>query len=183
MAGKMTLGEMAKALNRPSVYFSGLQKRFDLPVLEGASYSPAYFAFLRTIVHLRILGIPEADLLDLWKVEKHLLQLLHLDTGTGSPTWFLDECGKAKHIERRLLLTYHDLGPEFTRRILQPHLDFSAAPHALFSSKEVGDDILRVLNTYQHLYSKIQESAAEEAQQLRNALRWFPRIRMASRRM
>jgi hypothetical protein len=156
---------------------SGLQRRFELPVLEGASYTPAYVAFVRTLVHLRTLSIPEDVLLDLWKIEKHLVQLLHFDT--PSPTWFLDECGKTGHLERRLLLTHRDLGPEFSRRILQPQLDFSAAPHSLFSSKEVGDDVLRVLRSYQHLYSKIQESAAEEAHQLRIALRWFPRIRPA----
>lgn len=37
-----TLSEIAKALNRPVVYLSGLQSRFELPVLEGAGYSDAY---------------------------------------------------------------------------------------------------------------------------------------------
>ena len=131
-------------------------------------------------IDLRTLAIPEDALLDLWKTEKHLVQLLHFDT--PSPTWFLDECGKTGHLERRLLLTHRDLGPEFSRRILQPHLDFSSTPHTLFTSREVGDDILRVLNAYQQMYAKIQESAAEEALQLRLALRWFPRIRLARQR-
>lgn len=176
MAAKQTLGDMAKAVNRSAVYLSGLQRRFELPVLEGPAYTPAYFALLRKIVHLRTLAIPEDFLLDLWKTEKHLVQLLHFDT--PSPTWFLDECGKAGHLERRLLLTHRDLGPEFSRRILQPQLDFSSAPQTLFSSREVGDDILRVFNAYQTMYAKIQASAAEEALQLRLALRWFPRIRL-----
>ena len=34
-----TLGDMAKALNRAPVYLAGLQKRFELPVFEGAAYS------------------------------------------------------------------------------------------------------------------------------------------------
>ena len=38
MPAKMTLGEMAKALNRPAVYLTGLQRRFELPVYEGAGY-------------------------------------------------------------------------------------------------------------------------------------------------
>jgi hypothetical protein len=176
MPAKMTLGEMAKALNRPAVYLLGLQKRFDLPVVEGSGYSPAYFSLLRKIVHLIHFSIQEKTLLDLWKTEKHLLQLLHFD-GSGSPTWYLDECGKVGHVERRLLLTHHDLGPEFSKKMLQPNLDFAPMPRGLFSSKEVGDDIQRVLAVYFELYADIQAQAVAEAPQLRTALRWFPRIR------
>ena len=176
MPSKMSLGEMAKALNRPVVYVTGLQKRFELPVVKGAGYSSAYFTLLRKIVHLLHLSIPEKELVELWKTEKHLLQLLHFDV-TGSPTWYLDECGKGGHLERRLLLTHHDLGPEFSKKRLQPQLDFAPAPRGLFTSKEVGDDIRRVLETYLRLYAEIQAQAAAEAAQLRLALRWFPRIR------
>lgn len=38
MAAKMTLGEMAKALNRPAIVLTHLQKTFELPVLEGTAY-------------------------------------------------------------------------------------------------------------------------------------------------
>lgn len=176
MAPKMTLGEMAKALNRPAIRLTRLQKEFELPVLEGPAYPPAYFALLRKIVHLNLLGIPDRILVELWKTEKHLLQLLHFD-GTGSPTWFLDECAHAQHSERRLLLTHHDLGPEFSRKALQPQLDFAPRSRGLFSHKEVGDDIQRALERYLTQYSAIQAQALAEAPQLRNALRWFPRIR------
>ena len=67
MPGKMTLGDMAKALNRPAIYLTSLQKRFELPVLEGVAYAPAYYALLRKIVHLELLGIPDKDLVELWK--------------------------------------------------------------------------------------------------------------------
>ena len=40
-AKTVTLKEMAASLNRPTVYLSGLQKRFELPVFSGAAYSPA----------------------------------------------------------------------------------------------------------------------------------------------
>lgn len=176
MPARMTLGEMAAALNRPAFLLTGLQKRFELPVFEGAGYSAAYFSLLRKILHLLHFSVPEKTLLELWKTEKHLLQLLHFDV-TGSPTWYLDECGKGGHLERRLLLTHHDLGPEFSKKRLQPQLDFAPAPRGLFSSKEAGDDIQRVLETYLHLYAEIQAQAAAEAPQLRLALRWFPRIR------
>ncbi|MDY0144512.1 MAG: hypothetical protein RBS84_00790 [Kiritimatiellia bacterium] len=175
MSTHMTLGEMAKALNRPAIILTSLQKRFELPVLEGATYSPAYFAFLRKIVHLKLLGISEKDLIELWKTEKHLLQLLHFDA-TGSPTWYLDECVHTRHPERRLLLTHHDLGPEFLKKTLQPQLDFTPKSRGLFSQREMGDDARRALDSYLARYANIQSQATAEAAQLRNALHWFPRI-------
>lgn len=178
----MTLGDMAKALNRPAIVLTSRQKRFELPVLEGAAYSPAYFAFLRKIVHLELLGISEKDLVELWKTEKHLLQLLHFDAA-GSPTWYLDECAHTRHSERRLLLTHQDLGPEFLKKTLQPQLDFAPKFRGLFSHKEVGDDARRVLDRYLALYAEIQAKATVEAAQLRNALRWFPRIRPPRKRI
>jgi hypothetical protein len=176
MPARMTLGDLAKALNRSVVYLNGLQRRFELPVLEGAAYAPAYLAFLRKIVHLRILGVPEDLLLDLWKTEKHLLTLLHFQTGR-SPTWFLDECGQAGHTDRRLLLTHHDMGPEFARRMLQPHLDFDPAASGLFSHRETGDDVLRVLARYHGMLENIQRLAAAEVPMLRATLHWLPHLR------
>jgi len=182
MAGKMTLGDMAQALNRPAVVLHHLQKQFELPTYEGAAYSPAFFALLRKIVHLTLLGISEKTLVELWKIEKHMLQMLHLDTATGSPTWYLDECAHTRHSERRLLLTHCDLGPEFIKKMLQPSLDFAKAPRGLFSHKETGEDVLRDLARYHKLYAEIQSTALAEASQLRNALRWFPRIRPPRKR-
>ncbi len=37
-----TFADLAKALNRSTVYLSGLQSRFELPTLDGAGYSEAY---------------------------------------------------------------------------------------------------------------------------------------------
>lgn len=177
MPARMTLGEMAKALNRPVVYLNGLQRRFELPVREGAAYSSAYFAFLRKLVLLRILGIPEDLLQELWKTEKHLLQLLHFDVG-GSPTWYLDQCAQGGHVDRRLLLTHHDMGPEYEHRMLQPLLDFSVAPRGLFSSKEVGDDVLLVLGRYRDLCTDICAAATDEVPLLRATLHWVHRLRI-----
>ena len=69
-----TIGEMAAALNRSPVYVSGLQKRFELPVLVGAPYSPAYEVFLRGVIALRTLNVPEETVRALWHLEKKLLQ-------------------------------------------------------------------------------------------------------------
>lgn len=176
MPAAMSLGEMAKALNRPAVYLMHLQRRFELPVLEGAAYKAAYFAFLRKIVYLRALAVSEDLLVDLWKTEKHLLQLLHFAEG-GSRTWFLDDCTKSGHLDRRLLLTHHDMGPEFANRMLQPHLDFDPAASGLFTHREVGDDVLRVLARYRKLAKDILSAAESEAPVLRAGLHWLPTLR------
>lgn len=171
-----TLGDMAKALNRPAVYLSGLQARFELPVLPGAGYSAAYLACLRGIVHVRALHVAEETLRDLWFLEKKLLQLLHADA-TGSPTWFLDACGQTTHASRRLLLTNHDLGVEIHSGRLQLGLDFTEGLPELFASKEMGEDALRVLSEYHRLHSRITAEARAELPQLRAALAWAKRLR------
>jgi hypothetical protein len=68
-----TFADLAKALNRSTVYLSGLQSRFEIPVFDGASYSAAYLAFLQTVVHLRTLSITEETLRDLLPKRRLLL--------------------------------------------------------------------------------------------------------------
>jgi hypothetical protein len=118
------MGEIAKELNRPVVYLRGLQTRFELPVFGDGRYPDAYATFLKTVVFLRMLNVPEESLRDLWRLEKKLLRILSLDV-TGSKTWFLDACGLTTHRKRRLLLTNYDLGVDLTACNLQFGLDFS----------------------------------------------------------
>jgi hypothetical protein len=47
-----TLARIAKNLSRSTVYLRALQNRFELPVFEGAAYSGAYLALLRTILFI-----------------------------------------------------------------------------------------------------------------------------------
>jgi hypothetical protein len=171
-----TLGDMAKALNRSPVYLHGLQTRFDLPVREGAGYSDAYLAFLRTVVFLRMLNVSEESLLALWHLEKKLLQLLHVDS-TGSPTWFLDACGHPSHPRRRLLLTNYDLGVEVPTGTLQLGLNFAKALPELFAGKEMGEDALRVLGEYLKLYTRLRTDVSAETLLLRSAVAWTKRLR------
>jgi len=175
MTSHVSITAMAQTLNRPVIYLVGLQKRFGLPVCE--SYSPAYLEFLRKIVHLRILGVSEARLLDLWKTEKHLLELLHF-TGDGTPTWFLDECTHTGRKNRRLLLTHHDMGEGFHSTTVQPGLDFDPSSSGLFTQKEIGDDALRVLGQYRKLADKMMALVEEEAPQLRAAVRRVTGLRL-----
>lgn len=171
-----TLGDMAKLLNRSPVYLTGLQKRFDLPALDGAGYSAAYIDFLCTVIYLRLFNVAEESLRELWHLEKKLLQLLHVDS-TGSPTWFLDSCGPTTHRRRRLLLTNHDLGVALPSGTLQLGLNFAADLPELFAGKEMGEDALRVLAEYLKLYRRIQTDVQTELPLLRAAIHWSPRMK------
>ncbi len=175
MPDLLTLGDLVKALNRPAVYLSGLQARFELPLYEGAAYSKAYLAFLQTVVFLRTLGIPEETLLRLWQLEKKLLQLLHADSN-GSSTWFLDACGSITHRDRRLLLSNYDLGVTVPSKTLQLGLNFAEKLPELFGGAEMGEDALRVLNDYITLFGQIRTDIAAEVPRLREAVKWAVRL-------
>ena len=170
-----TLAEMAKALNRPAVVVSGLQNRFELPAFEGAGYSDAYLAFLKTVVHLRILGIAEERLLRLWHLEKKLLQLLHVDS-TGSKTWVLDSCGAITRRDHRLLLTNYDIGVPVPAKEVQLGLNFAEKPPELFPGKEMGEDALRVLNEIIPLHAAIRADIVAELPHLRETVKWAARL-------
>jgi hypothetical protein len=170
-----TLGEMAKALNRTAVELHGLQTRFDLPIIEGAAYPAAYLAFLRTIVFLRLLGVREETLRELWHLEKKLLQLLHADS-TGSPTWFLDACGQTTNPRRRLLLSNHDMGIPLPSGALQLGLNFGKELPELFAGKEMGEDALRILGECEKLNQQIRNDVKAELPMLRGAVRWSARL-------
>jgi len=166
-----TLGDMARALNRSPVQVRGLQARFHLPPFEGARYSDPYLTFLRALIALRILGITEDTLRDLWQLEKKLLQLLHVES-TGSRTWFLDACGQTAHSERRLLLSNHDLGVTLPSGELQLGLDFSARLPELFAGQEMGEDALRVLRDCLRIRHRICTDIAGELPHVRAAVKW-----------
>jgi hypothetical protein len=178
MSTHLSLAAIAQELNRPAVVVAGLQKRFDLPVFK--TYSPAYAEFLRKIVHLRILGATEERLADLWKTEKHLLEVLHF-SGDGSPTWFLDQCDETSHPERRLLLSNYDMGDGFNTQTLQPGLDFNPGTGGLFTQREIGEDALRVLNRYLKLVDEMLAIAFAESAQIKAAMRRLPALRSIKR--
>lgn len=170
-----TFGELAKALNRAPVYLSGVQARFELPAFQGADYSLAYLEFLRTITALRALNIPEESLRDLWRLEKKLLQLLHVDSA-GSKTWFLDSYGVTTHRERRLLLTNHDIGVPLTATEVQTGLNFSDSLPELFAGQEMGEDAMRVLRECLKLRALIVAAIVTELPHVRKVTRFCSRI-------
>lgn len=170
-----SLGDMAAALNRSPVYLQGLQKRFGLPVFKSAGYPPSYLLFLRTVISLRTLNIAEETILDLWRIEKKLLQLLHADS-TGSPTWFLDSCGSRRNRTHRLLLSNFDMGVFLASGTLQLGLQFSDTAKELFTGKEMGEDALSLLQAYLAASAQLQAAVTAEIPLLRTALRHARRI-------
>lgn len=170
-----TFGDMAKILNRPAVYLQGLQKRFALPVLSGARYSESYLLFLRTLIALRTLNVPEETTLTLWRIERKLLQLLHADTA-GSPTWFLDSCGSRRKRGHRLLLSNFDIGVYLTPGTLQLGLQFSDSAKELFSRDEMGEDALAMLDAYIKASTALRAAIPSEIPRLRTALRLAKRL-------
>lgn len=172
-----TFVQVAGMLNRSTVYVSGLQKRFELPGMAGAGYSDAYLVFLRNLIALRTLNISEDILLDLWHLEKKLLQLLHADS-TGSATWFLDSCAVGKNPERRLLLTNYDLGVPVTADEVQIGLNFADTAPELFAGREMGEDALRVLRECLKIRARILEHIAAELPHVRSTIKtWAAHVK------
>ena len=176
-----TFANIAHALNRSPVWLRGLQSRLALPVLDGAAYSAAYLAFLRTVIHLRTFGVSEDALRKLWHLETKLLTLLHADS-TGSPTWFLDACGQTTHRRCRLLLTNYDLGVAIPSRMLQLGLNFGDALPELFAGKEMGEDAFRVLEEYLTVLATIRRDVAGELPHTRAAVAWARALISTQRR-
>ncbi len=168
---------MASALNRPVVYLRGLQTRFELPIVEGGGYSDAYFAFLQTVVYLRMMNVPEESLRHLWRLEKKLLHLLNM-VSTESKTWFLDACGQTTHRRRRLLLSNYDIGVNLPSGILQLGLNFTSKLPEFFAGSEMGENAIRVLGQYLKIFTRLTPGICAEATIVRSAARWASRIRM-----
>lgn len=171
-----SINDIARLYNRPVMYLRGLQERFDLKIMEGSTYSKAYVAFFKTLLHLRLLGISEDSLLKLWNLEKKLLQLLHVDA-VGSPTWYLDSCGRKNRRRRRLLLTNYDLGVNLNSAKLQLGMDFRPRAVELFKGHEMGEDAINVLERYMEMYRRISSDAVTESRQLASAAGWGRTLR------
>lgn len=160
---------MAEGLGRPGVWVAGVQRRFDLPVLE--SYPEGYESFLRKILHLRVLGVSEETLREFWAVERKLIEVLHLDPQC-SPTWMVDACAFESDPDRRLLLSNIDLGFPLPATELQIGLNFAASSLELFAGKEMGEDALRLISHYRTRLNAIRSAVASELPLLKGAIKW-----------
>jgi hypothetical protein len=165
----MTSKELSERLGRPAQWISRIQKRFGLPVLK--NYPECYSAFLRKIRDLRNLGVSEEKLVDLWNLERKIIDILHLDLGGGELS-LIEGCSVEVDLERRLLLSNAELGVPLMARDLQTGLDFQALPKELFEGREMGDDALRIIREYSDLIQEIRATVARERKVLKEGLKW-----------
>jgi hypothetical protein len=164
-----SMKEIAEGLGRAVVWVAGVQKRFGLPVLE--KYPEGYEAFLRKILHLRVLGVSEESLREFWAVERKLIEVLHLDP-KDSPTWMVDACTFQADPDHRLLLSNFDLGFILPATELQIGLNFAATAPELFPGKEMGEDALRLISDYRTRLAVIRSAVSSELPILKGATTW-----------
>lgn len=179
MGDGFSLAEVCRILGRDALTLKTWQRQFGLHVPpRGASYSQAYLNFLEKLVALRAFHIPLDDILELFETEKKILRLLHVDTLTDSPTWYLDACGvgcEGRWTPDRLFLSGYQLDFPVTAQAVQPTLDFGRRDPELFKAVEMGEDLRRVLQKYAARLSAIMERIAKERLVLENALAWAER--------
>jgi len=173
-----SIKELTTSLGRPAVWISGVQKRFGLPVLE--SYSEGYEAFLRKILHLRVLGVSEESLREFWAVERKLIEVLHLDP-QSSPTWMVDACDYPSDRDRRLLLSNIDLGFPLPATDLQIGLNFAASAPELFAGREMGEDALRLISDYRSRLAGIRSYVDSELSVLKGAIKWAKGLALSTK--
>lgn len=160
-----------QGIEAPGCRSHRLQARFELPVGKRACYSDAYQAFLRAALYLHMLNTLEDRLLTLWRLEKKLLPLLHIDS-IRSAAWFLDSYGQTPHAERRLLLSNYDIGLDLSAKSLQLGLNFSDAAPELFAGRKWERAPCMSWRQYVELASRTGNEVRAEIPLLRNAARW-----------
>lgn len=175
----LSLAQLCKRLERAPGFIRNIQIKLKLHIPSNSDgHSPAYTAFLRTIIYLRIFSVPMEDVIRLFEVEKKLLVLLKLDSLTDSKTWYLDACGKGDPCDNRLMLTNIDIGNAVTSEGVQIHLDFASRERELFSSREMGEDVRRVLNRYVGQKDRIICLIKKEWAMIDDSIQWAGRFEL-----
>ncbi len=165
--------ELCRMLGKPPVFLNSLQRTLSLYIPKnGETYSTAYFNFMEGVVSLRTFSVSLDLIHETFEKEKKILELLHIDSMTQSPTWYLDACGKRPHSASTLLLTGHDVGFPIGQGVIQKNLNFKDKPAELFNPSEMGEDVERVVAQYIKLQNKIRDRVMHETPVLRNALAW-----------
>jgi hypothetical protein len=176
-----SFAELCAMLGRESPYVHNLQRQLGLYIPgKGGSYSQSYLVFMEKIVSLRALHVPQDEILALFETEKKVLHLLHVDTLTLSPTWYLDACASGNEDDQhhndpapdRLLLSGYRLGFRLDEGPVQPTLDFGQRETELFKGHEMGEDVRRVLQKYLGQLAEVRKRVQRERPVLENALLW-----------
>lgn len=169
-----SFNEFCKQLGKNPLYVRSLQADLNLHIpskLDG--YSASYGVFMRKVVSLRTFSIPVDMIGDCLTKEIKILTLLHMDTLSTSPTWYLDACLDLSGGANKLLLTGYDLGFPVSDGAIQCNLDFGRRDTELFEGREMGEDVRRVLRNYVKLVDDIKKRAYTEMSVLENALVWL----------
>jgi len=183
MTENYTFAELCDALGKSSAYVRNLQRILKIHVpgrnefTHGTTngcdnYPEGYFRFLQKVVALRTFNVPTQDIHALFEKEKKILELLHFDSMTESPTWYLDSCGLNGDSVNHLLLTGFDLGFPITAEVIQSNLDFRERERELFARVEMGEDVKYVMSLYLKTTRRIMARVRSEEPVLRDALTW-----------
>lgn len=176
MSKTYTFSELCTSLKKPQVYVRNLQTGLDMySAVNGERYSEPYFRFFQKIVALRTLNISLEDIRDLFIKEKRIMEMLHVDTASDSPTWFLDNCEFDGRSDSRLFLTSYDLGVPLYSGQVQPQLNFEGERKELFTGPAMGEDVREFCKVYWRQLEKLKRRIQDEKQVLRNALYWADR--------
>ena len=150
-----------------------LQKTLGLPIPDkGSRCSVNYFHFIQKIIILRTFSISLDKIADLFAKEQSILRLLKIDALCSSQIWYLDQCDNTVHLDCQLLLTGYNVGFPISGGSIQTNLDFGHRDPELFNSKEMGEDIQRVLDEYLKLLAAIKSRVIHENPALQQALDW-----------
>lgn len=102
-------------------------------------------------------------LVTLFDKERQILRLLHVDSLSSSPTWYLDACTQPETratLKTRLFLSGYDLGFNLDTTTLQDTLDFGSREKELFSGADMGEDVRKLLADYLRLFSAIRQAVS-----------------------
>lgn len=173
MSRNLTLQDVCRDVGKNHVYIGQIQTALDLYKPEPPRYyNRGYINFLSKCTALRTFGVGLGDIQDLFRKEIKALRLLHFDTHSESPTWYLDGCtleGKDPH---RLLLTGVDVGFPVMSGAVQTGLDFGSREPELFESHQMGENLEHVMDLYRRQVGKIRKRVEEERPVIRAAMSW-----------
>jgi hypothetical protein len=174
-----TLATVATRCGKPVAILKTIQKSFGLHVPDDGDYSEAYCRFLKKIVALQALHVSRSALVTLFDKERQILRLLHVDSLSTSPTWYLDACVQPETratLKTRLLLSGYDLGFNLDTTTLQDTLDFGSREKELFSGADMGEYVRKLLADYLRLFSAIRHAVSAELPVIRTATSWASKL-------
>jgi len=150
---------------------AGVAMRVGAKSTKREASAPISFVSLVPLWLLWILSTIEG----LFEKECQIMRLLHVDSLTQSPTWYLDACGQpdTKASRRtRLFLCGHDLGFQLDGSATQDAFDFEAREKQLFGGREMGEDVRRLLKDYVGLLDEVRATVTAGMPVLKQALAW-----------